>query len=87
MRLMLNYMPEIFRAFGFLFFFWSREHEPIHVHVEGNGGYAKYVLVNDSFQLVLSQNIKARDIKKITEIINLNSDIIISRWNKYFNQN
>ena len=35
-------MPEIFRFFGFSFFFYSREHEPIHVHVEGNGGYAVY---------------------------------------------
>ncbi|MCQ2171825.1 MAG: DUF4160 domain-containing protein [Bacteroidales bacterium] len=32
-------MPEIFRFYGFSFFFYSREHEPIHVHVEGNGGY------------------------------------------------
>ena len=44
-------MPEIFRFFGFSFFFYSREHEPIHVHVEGNGGYAIYDLDGDSFVL------------------------------------
>ena len=27
-------MPEILRIFGLRFFFFSREHEPIHVHVE-----------------------------------------------------
>lgn len=31
-------MPEIFRAFGFSFMFFSREHEPIHVHVVGKDG-------------------------------------------------
>ena len=40
-------MPEIFRIFGFSFFFYSREHEPIHVHVEGNDGYAVFDLVGD----------------------------------------
>ena len=34
------YMPEIFRFYGFSFFFYSREHKPIHVHVEGN--YKKF---------------------------------------------
>jgi hypothetical protein len=35
-------MPEVFRLFGFSFFFYSKEHEPIHIHVEGNGGMAKF---------------------------------------------
>lgn len=34
-------MPEIFRFFGFSFFFYSKEHDPIHVHVEGKDGFAK----------------------------------------------
>lgn len=34
-------MPEIFRAFGFTFLFFSHDHEPIHVHVIGKGGDAK----------------------------------------------
>lgn len=38
-------MPEIFRFFGFSFFFYSREHEPIHVYVEGVEGFAKFVLI------------------------------------------
>lgn len=44
-------MPELFRFFGFLFYFYSREHEPIHVHVEGAGGLAifDYNAQSDSF--------------------------------------
>ena len=26
-------MPKIFEYFGFIFYFFSNEHEPIHVHV------------------------------------------------------
>ena len=27
-------MPDIYRYFGFVFFFLSNEHDPIHVHVQ-----------------------------------------------------
>lgn len=40
-------MPEVFRKYGFLFFFYSREHEPIHVHVEGEEGLVIYDLIDD----------------------------------------
>ena len=32
---------QVFRFFGFSFFY-SKEHDPLHVHVEGNGGMAKF---------------------------------------------
>lgn len=44
-----KYMPTIFIALGFRFYFWSREHEPIHVHVEKGWGEAKWDLTpNDT---------------------------------------
>ena len=39
-------MPEIFRFYGFSFSFYSREHEPIHVYVEGN--YKKFGNENEN---------------------------------------
>lgn len=77
-------MPELFRFYGYSFFFYSREHEPIHVHVEGNDGYAKYVLVEDTFVLKETHGIKASDRKKIELTIEENKDIIIARWKEYF---
>ena len=77
-------MPELFRFLGYSFFFYSREHEPIHVHVEGNDGYAKYVLAEDTFVLKETHGIKASDRKKIELTIEENKDIIISRWKEYF---
>ncbi|MBR6515639.1 MAG: DUF4160 domain-containing protein, partial [Bacilli bacterium] len=60
-------MPEIFRFYGFSFFFYSKEHEPLHVHVEGKGGCAKFDLVDDEFVMVEKINIKANDLKRIKE--------------------
>ena len=77
-------MPEIFRFYGFSFFFYSREHEPIHVHVEGNGGFAKFDWDGESFVLKEQHCIKARDLKKITEVIDANKDLIVKFWNEKF---
>jgi hypothetical protein len=38
----IRVMPEVFRFFGFSFFYYSKEHEPVHIHVEGNDGMAKF---------------------------------------------
>lgn len=79
-------MPEVFRFFGFSFFFYSREHEPLHIHVEGNGGMAKFEWNGNEFVLVEMQDIKTGDYRKIKSVIDENSDIIITRWNEYFNK-
>ena len=77
-------MPEIFRFNGYSYFYYSKEHEPIHVHIEGNGGYAKFDLIDDEFVMKECNNIKARDLKRIQDIIAENKDIIKSHWNNYF---
>lgn len=35
-------MPEVFNLFGYSFYFYSKEHEPIHIHVEGEEGLVIY---------------------------------------------
>lgn len=78
-------MPEVFRLFGFSFFFYSKEHEPIHIHVEGNGGMAKFDQDDTKFVLREKINIKANDMKKIQAAIDENADLIIKHWNNHFN--
>lgn len=82
-------MPELFRFYGFLFYFYSKEHEPIHVHVEGAGGLAifDYDDQKDEFIIRQRKNIKNNDLKRIQEIIATNKDIIINRWKEYFKRN
>lgn len=79
-------MPEVFRFFGYSFFFYSREHEPLHIHVEGNGGIAKFEWNETEFILKEQQGIKNSDLKKIEKVINDNADLIVIRWNHYFNK-
>lgn len=77
-------MPEVFRIYGFSFFFYSREHEPLHIHVEGHDGKAKYSLIDGEFVLENVYNIKKNDLKRIEAIINERKKHIINTWNKYF---
>ena len=70
-------MPELFRFFGFSFFFYSKEHDPIHVHVEGKDGFAKFEYDGERFNLRESHGIKAGDMKKIQFVIDDNADIIV----------
>lgn len=46
-----NIMPKIFEYFGFIFFFYSMEHEPIHVHVLKSGVEAVFDLIIEDGEL------------------------------------
>ncbi len=75
-------MPELFRQSGFIFMFFSHEHEPI--HVRGHNGDAKFVWDGEGFVLENSNNIKSNDLKRIERAIHENADIIINRWYEIF---
>lgn len=77
-------MPELFRMYGFLFMFFSHEHEPMHVHVIGNEGEAKFSWNGDRFVLEKSRNVKHNDLRRIRDVISSNSDIIVKRWKELF---
>ena len=77
-------MPEIFRFFGFSFFFYSKEHEPPHVHVEGASGFAIFDWDGEHFVQRERHGIKSNDMKRITSAIEENADIILKRWQSYF---
>ena len=77
-------MPELFRQYGFVFLFFSKEHEPIHVHVRGHDGDAKFNWDGEGFMMEYAHNIKANDLKRIERMIAENTDIIINRWYELF---
>ena len=68
-------MPEILRMFGMRFFFYSREHEPIHVHVKGADGKAKFEILPEGIVLVKNDGLKPKDIKAAEMVL---------EWNEYF---
>lgn len=77
-------MPELFRLFGIKFFFFSNEHLPIHVHIQNADGDAKFEI--QPIKLVSNNGMKNKDIKLAESIIEENEDLIIKRWNEYFNR-
>ena len=76
-------MPTIFIRLGFIFKFYSNEHEPIHVHVLKGGNKAKYNL----FPVMLVENygMKPQELKQIETIIGDSQEEIAECWNSYFN--
>jgi hypothetical protein len=74
-------MSEIFRAEGFVFFFYRNEgNEPIHVHVRKAGGFAKFWL--DPVELEFSQGMKTANLARAEELIGEHLELIRSRWNE-----
>lgn len=76
-------MPTVFILFGFIFKFYSDDHEPIHVHIEKDGHEAKYNVVPEVEQ-VYNHGFKKSEIKMIESVIEENVEVIIDRWKTYF---
>lgn len=76
-------MPTIFIIFGFIFKFYSDDHEPIHIHVVKDGHETKYN-VEPVVAQVFNHGFKKHEISMIESIIEENVDVIKDRWNEYF---
>ena len=77
-------MPTLFRAFGLRFFFYSNEHEPIHIHVRNADGEAKFNV--ERVECVSNRGMKNKDLKLAESLIEENKDLIIESWNNYFEE-
>ncbi len=79
-------MPVIFRYKGYRFFFYSNEgspREPIHVHVRGSKGEAKFWL-SPMVNLARSDGLDAGSLRELAEVVEQNADLIERAWNEYF---
>lgn len=77
-------MPEILRMFGMSFFFYSREHEPIHVHVKKAGGKAKFEITDDEVVLIYNKGLSINDLKNAEEVLLENHSLAVAKWREYF---
>ena len=78
-------MPKILELDGFRFFFYSNDHDPIHVHVRYEGGEAVFELI-DGVELRDSHGFKLHDLRRAQEIAEQNKQLIILKWNEHFNR-
>ena len=79
-------MPVVFRYKAFRFFFYSNEgspREPIHVHVIGQGGEAKFWIA-PVIGLATSDGLNAKTLRDLEQAVEGNLDLIKETWNGYF---
>ena len=85
-------MPKIFEYFGFIFYFYSNEHEPIHVHVQHSGNESIFELIMMNGKLVEIRTrekhgaspLSNKDQHTATEFIEKYHKNIIDKWVKFF---
>ncbi len=79
-------MPTVFRHDGFRFFFYSNEgdpREPIHIHVMGAGGEAKFWLL-PNITLADSAGLDARALRELALVVQDNRAKIERVWHEHF---
>lgn len=67
-----------------MFHFYSNDHEPIHVHVDGKGTKNKYNLESEKWE---QKQAKPQDLKSIEKEIITRKNEIIEKWNTHFDKN
>jgi len=75
-------MPTVFEIFGLRFFFFSEDHDPIHVHVVRGDDEAKIAIVPE-IELVYNHGLKAQDVKRALKLAKMYKEEIIEAWNQY----
>ena len=85
-------MPKIFEYFGFIFYFYSNEHEPIHVHVQHGGKESIFELIMMDGKLTDLrirekhgvEPLSNKDQRTASEFIEKYHKNIIDKWVKFF---
>lgn len=85
-------MPKIFEYFGFVFFFYSNEHEPIHVHViHGDRETIFDLIIYDGALTAVNARVKkgveplsAKDCRIAEDFIKKYYKNIVDKWIKFF---
>ena len=78
-------MPRIFEKDGYIFFFYSNDHEPIHVHVRKGNGEAVFI-VEDDIVLRESEGLKIVELAKAEFLAKANRELIIRTWHEHFDR-
>jgi len=77
-------MPTLLIIFGLRFYFYSNDHEPMHIHVQSVDGEAKFE-IRDQIIMISNDGLKTKDLKLAESIIEENLENFKQGWNKFFN--
>lgn len=75
-------MPTLFRTHGYRFYFFTHEHEPIHVHVNYQDATAKIQIIPE-VKVVRNHNMKQNDLNRILFLVKWKKEKIIELWHEY----
>jgi hypothetical protein len=79
-------MPTVLTLLGFKFYYWAREHTPIHIHVKKAGAEARFV-IEPEVELTENAGLKPHELALAEEIIRENREYLIEHWKLFFKQN
>jgi len=85
-------MPKIYEYLGILFFFYSNEHEPVHVHGKYNEFEitAEFLIIDGRIEEIRIKPVKGRKpltgnkLDDFKEFISHYGDKIVEKWVNYF---
>lgn len=85
-------MPKIYEYFGFVFFFFSNEHEPIHVHVMKSGCQTVFelILMDGELQEIRKRSetgyplLNEKDTSIVEDFIRVYYKNIVEKWMNFF---
>lgn len=85
-------MPKLYEYFGLVVFFFTNEHEPIHVHGEFQSGHAKaeiFLKAGKVVRIVFSDisgkpPLPGGKMKDFRILVKAKADDIVRRWIEYF---
>src|ERR1700744_2633209 len=85
-------MPKIFEYLGIIVFFYSNEHEPIHVHAAYNDceSKAEFYIINGKISEIKLKLVKGRKpldgakLRDFENFLEVYADKIVQKWVDYF---
>jgi len=75
-------MPTVFEEEGYRFFFYSNDHQPIHVHVRRGAGEAVFD-VSEEVALRESHGLKVQELSRAQQLAEAHRDLIIEKWHEH----
>ena len=75
-------MPRVLEKEGYRFFFYSNEHDPVHVHVTKGDGEAVLHL-GPPVEVQGSFGMKVRELARAVELAEENRGLILRIWNEH----
>lgn len=85
-------MPDIYKYFGFVFLFYSNEHDPIHVHVQHDHheSVIEIIMDNGKVKEIRTRSkhgvppLSSKDLKIAEEFVRVYANKIVDKWVNFF---